>query len=91
MIYRPSKNQKFKAILENCVKDVDKDNKSKIPYEHETKLRDDEPVVFHERRLPYSKRKEMDSQIEVLLEKDYIEKSNSQYAEQIMWERRTVP
>ena len=45
---------KFKAIVENYVKDVDKDNKSKIQYEHELKLRDDEPVVIHARRLPYS-------------------------------------
>ena len=45
---------KFKAIVENYVKDVDKDKKSKIHYEHELKLRDDEPVVIHARRLPYS-------------------------------------
>ena len=45
---------KFKAIVENYVKDVDKDNKSKIQYEHELKLRDDEPVVIHARRLPCS-------------------------------------
>ena len=36
------------------------------------------------RRLPYSQRKEIDLQIEVLLEKGYIEKSNSQYAAQIV-------
>ena len=46
---------KFKAIVQNYVKDVDEDNKSKI-----------------------------DSQIEVLLEKGYIEKSNSQYAAQMV-------
>ena len=61
---------KFKAIAEKYVKDVDKDNKSKIHYEHEMKLRDDEPVVVHARRLPYSQRKEIDLQIKVLLEKD---------------------
>ena len=75
---------KFKAIVESYVKDVDKDNKSKIQYEHEIKLRDDERVAVHARRLPYSQRKEIDSQIEVLLEKGYTEKSNSQYAAQIV-------
>ena len=56
-------------IVENYVKNVDKDNKSKIQYEHEIKLRDDEPVAVHARRLP---------QFEVLLEKGYFEKLNSQ-------------
>ena len=65
---------KFQAIIKNYVKDVGKDNKSKIQYEHEIKLRDDEPVAVHSRRLPYSQRKEIDSQIKVLLEKGYIEK-----------------
>ena len=45
---------KFKAIVENYVKDVDKDNKSKIQYEHEIKLTDDEPLAVHSRRLTYS-------------------------------------
>ena len=63
---------------------MNEDNKSKIQYEHEIKLRDDEPVAVHARRLPYSQRKEIDSQIEGLLEKGYIEKSNSQYAAQIV-------
>ena len=45
---------KFQAIIKNYVKDVGKDNKSKIQYEHEIKLRDDEPVAVHSRRLPYS-------------------------------------
>ena len=71
-------------IVENYVKNVDKDNKSKIQYEHEIKLRDDEPVAVHARRLSYSQRKEIDSQIEALLEKGYTEKSNSQYAAQIV-------
>ena len=75
---------KFKAIVGNYVKNVGKNNKSKIQYEHEIKLRDDEPVAVHARRLPYSQRKEIDSQIEALLEKGYIEKSNSQYAAQIV-------
>ena len=75
---------KFKAIVENYVKDADKDNKSKIQYEHKIKLRDDEPVAVRARRLPYSQQKDIDSQIEVLLEKGYIEKSNSQYAAQIV-------
>ena len=66
MIYRPSKKANFKAIVENYVKDVDKDNKSKIQYEHKIKLRDDEPVTVHARRSPYSQWKEIDSQIEVL-------------------------
>ena len=65
---------KFQAIIKNYVKDVGKDNKSKIQYEHEIKLGDDEPVAVHSRRLPYSQRKEIDSQIKVLLEKGYIEK-----------------
>ena len=71
---------KFKATVENYVKDMDEDNKSKIQYEHKIKLRDNEPVAVHARRLPYTQRKEIDSQIEVLLEKGYIEKLNSQYA-----------
>ena len=75
---------KFKAIVENHVKDVDKGNKSKIQYEHEIKLRRDEPVAVHVRRLPYSQRKEIDSQIKVLFGKGYIKKSNSQYAAQIV-------
>ena len=71
------------------MKDVEKDNfqfsrKSKIQYEHEIKLRDDETVAVHARRLTYSQWKEIDSQIEVLLEKGYIEKSNSQYAAHIV-------
>ena len=61
---------KFKAIAKKYLKDVDKHNKSKIHHEHEMKLRDDEPVVVHARRLPYSERKEIDLQINVLLEKD---------------------
>ena len=41
------------------MKDVEKDNfqfsrKSKIQYEHEIKLRDDETVAVHARRLTYS-------------------------------------
>ena len=48
---------KLKAIVENYVKDVDKNNKSKIQYEHEIKLRDDEPVAVHAKRLPYSQTK----------------------------------
>ena len=39
------------------MKNVDKDNKFKIQYEHEIKLRDDEPVAVHARRLPYSDQK----------------------------------
>ena len=56
---------------------------SKIQYEHKIKLRGDEPVAVHVKK---SKRnwKEIDSQIEVFLEKGYIEKSNSQYAAQIV-------
>ena len=77
---------KFKAIVGNYVKNMGKNNKSKIQYEHET--RDDEPVAVHARRLPYSQRKEIDSQIEALLEKGYIEKSNSQYAAQIVLVRK---
>ena len=38
---------KFKAIVGNYVKNVGKNNKSKIQYEHEIKLRDDEPVAVH--------------------------------------------
>ena len=56
---------------------MNEDNKSKIQYEHEIKLRGDEPVAVPARKLPYSQWKEMDSQIEVLFEKGYIEKSNS--------------
>ena len=43
---------KFKAIVENYVKDVGKDNKSKIQHKHETKLKDDELVTVHAKRLP---------------------------------------
>ena len=45
---------KFKAIVGNYVKNVGKNNKSKIQYEHEIKFSDDEPVAVHARRLSYS-------------------------------------
>ena len=48
--------------------------------EHEIKLKDSEPA----RRLPYSQRKEIDQQVQELLEKNIIEPSRSPYASPVI-------
>ena len=89
---------KFKAIVGNYVKNVGKNNKSKIQYEHEIKLRDDEPVAVQARRLRYSQRKEIDSQIDFVTKSEWLTRDklkvapkNSQVASPFIDEQDPIP
>ena len=80
-------NENDKKEASNILKDYEmqlQEEAKQALIEHEIKLKDSDPVSIPARRLPYSQRKEIDQQVQELLEKNIIEPSRSPYASPVI-------